>query len=270
MTTPRAKRVRLSSPGRPGAVLVGWPTDSDTDATDDTDLPEWLLERPAAETPQKSERPGSETPRAAARDPAADRWLAEDWWPPGMRSPAADTEPAAVDAPGPAVHAPAESAPAAPFPAAAPEAGVPDAQVPAEPFDLEQARRKAAGKLKTAWESIFERYGRDLSATTDVVDIVTGEIVEDHGHLTGLDPQAAGVKSVWRNRGRRRRAPVEATDDEAEPAGRPATPQTPQTPRTPRAPGRPRRTYADASQTIISGLLELIGSESADSSDTRA
>ncbi|KAK9476924.1 hypothetical protein V1514DRAFT_154737 [Lipomyces japonicus] len=54
-------------------------------------------------------------------------------------------------------------------------------------FDLATERERACDKLRTAWDRIYAKYGRDLSNETDVVDVITGEIVEDRGHLSALN-----------------------------------------------------------------------------------
>ncbi|KAK9450050.1 centromere protein Scm3-domain-containing protein [Limtongia smithiae] len=67
-----------------------------------------------------------------------------------------------------------------------------------EEFDLAEARLQSSNKLKSAWEEIFRKYGRDLSNDTDVVDIITGEIIEDRGHLAGLEVGGnKGIANIW-------------------------------------------------------------------------
>lgn len=53
-------------------------------------------------------------------------------------------------------------------------------QGPAE--DIEKLRQESQGRLKGAWEMILDKYSCD-HPDSDVVDLVTGEIVEDKGHL---------------------------------------------------------------------------------------
>lgn len=52
----------------------------------------------------------------------------------------------------------------------------------------ELQRRKARNdlRLKSAFESIFEKYGKDFSEIGDQIDLKTGEIVVNHGHLSAM------------------------------------------------------------------------------------
>ncbi|KAK9389490.1 hypothetical protein V1515DRAFT_593431 [Lipomyces mesembrius] len=72
-----------------------------------------------------------------------------------------------------------------------------------QPFSLEFERQKASFRLKAAWDDICRKYGRDFGNETDVVDIITGEIVEDHGHLSGMG--GVGSTDVWRPKRRYRK-----------------------------------------------------------------
>ena len=51
---------------------------------------------------------------------------------------------------------------------------------------LLRKRAESQGRLKAAWEGIFAKYERDTSDFADEVDLETGEIVVDKGHLRGL------------------------------------------------------------------------------------
>lgn len=52
---------------------------------------------------------------------------------------------------------------------------------------LHHERMKSQQKLKSAWDNIISKYGDpSLMDEGDVVDLVTGEIIEDHGHLQGI------------------------------------------------------------------------------------
>ncbi|KAK0729237.1 hypothetical protein B0T21DRAFT_445152 [Apiosordaria backusii] len=51
---------------------------------------------------------------------------------------------------------------------------------------LERSRQHAVFKLKSAFESIFERYGRDFEGVGDEIDLRTGRIVVNNGHIEGL------------------------------------------------------------------------------------
>lgn len=52
--------------------------------------------------------------------------------------------------------------------------------------DLNELRARNDARLKTTFESIFEKYGRDFSGVGDEVDLETGEIVVNNGHLFGM------------------------------------------------------------------------------------
>ncbi|KAI8842709.1 centromere protein Scm3-domain-containing protein [Chytriomyces cf. hyalinus JEL632] len=47
--------------------------------------------------------------------------------------------------------------------------------------DVKTLRAQAEARLMNTWSSIFEKYGRDLSAESDEIDVRTGEIVVDNG-----------------------------------------------------------------------------------------
>ncbi|KAL2134951.1 hypothetical protein VTI74DRAFT_10272 [Chaetomium olivicolor] len=60
---------------------------------------------------------------------------------------------------------------------------------------LERSRAFAASKLKFAWERIIEKYGKDLSSVSDEIDLRTGEIVVDNGHIQSLKVARLGGES---------------------------------------------------------------------------
>lgn len=60
------------------------------------------------------------------------------------------------------------------------EHGDPDVQ-------LEQTRAQLDLKLKSKFEAIFEKYGRDFTGIGDEIDLRTGEIVVDNGHLLEME-----------------------------------------------------------------------------------
>lgn len=51
---------------------------------------------------------------------------------------------------------------------------------------FERSRAFAAFKLKSAFESIFEKYGKDFTGVGDEIDLRTGEIVVNNGHIQSL------------------------------------------------------------------------------------
>ncbi|EGZ77521.1 hypothetical protein NEUTE2DRAFT_162307 [Neurospora tetrasperma FGSC 2509] len=62
-------------------------------------------------------------------------------------------------------------------------------------YQLEQARSFAAFKLKSAFENIFEKYGKDFDGIGDEIDLRTGAIVVDNGHIKSLKTATIGVES---------------------------------------------------------------------------
>ncbi|KAL2122795.1 hypothetical protein VTJ04DRAFT_3250 [Mycothermus thermophilus] len=51
---------------------------------------------------------------------------------------------------------------------------------------LERGRARAAFKLKSAFERIFAKYERDFTGVADEIDLRTGRIVVDNGHVRGM------------------------------------------------------------------------------------
>jgi hypothetical protein len=56
--------------------------------------------------------------------------------------------------------------------------------------ELDTARRQNDQHLKGRFESIFEKYERDFSGVGDEIDLATGEIIVNNGHLAGLEEDA--------------------------------------------------------------------------------
>jgi len=54
-------------------------------------------------------------------------------------------------------------------------------------YQLDKKRAKSATKLKTAYESLFEKYGKDSHVNDDVINFYTDEIEEDNGHIKSLE-----------------------------------------------------------------------------------
>ncbi|GJD02726.1 hypothetical protein ColKHC_11551 [Colletotrichum higginsianum] len=50
-------------------------------------------------------------------------------------------------------------------------------------YQLEQSRAFAAFKLKSTFEHIFQKYERDFTGIGDEIDLRTGRIIENNGHL---------------------------------------------------------------------------------------
>lgn len=54
------------------------------------------------------------------------------------------------------------------------------------PADIFQRRARLDLRLKSRFESIFEKYGKDFSGIGDEIDLESGEIVVNRGHVDGL------------------------------------------------------------------------------------
>ena len=62
----------------------------------------------------------------------------------------------------------------------------PEVESPYDRARREVARKDLRSKLKSRFESIFEKYGKDFSGVGDEIDLTTGIIVVDNGHLLGM------------------------------------------------------------------------------------
>ncbi|TGO33771.1 hypothetical protein BHYA_0228g00200 [Botrytis hyacinthi] len=63
--------------------------------------------------------------------------------------------------------------------------------------ELQQKRARLDYKLKSTFESIFEKYGKDFDGVGDEIDLLTGEILVDNGHLKEMqDERDAGGKKA--------------------------------------------------------------------------
>ncbi|KAI1465480.1 uncharacterized protein F4812DRAFT_124901 [Daldinia caldariorum] len=56
-------------------------------------------------------------------------------------------------------------------------------------YQLDKKRAKAATRLKSAFERIFEKYERDFTGIGDEIDLETGEVIVDNGHLLSLEDE---------------------------------------------------------------------------------
>jgi len=62
--------------------------------------------------------------------------------------------------------------------------------------DLQQKRARLDYKLKSTFEAIFEKYGQEFDGVGDEIDLETGDIVVDNGHLLEMqDERDAGDTS---------------------------------------------------------------------------
>ncbi|KAJ5630428.1 uncharacterized protein N7484_010528 [Penicillium longicatenatum] len=55
-----------------------------------------------------------------------------------------------------------------------------------EEWDLQAARAQNDLRLKSIFEGIFSKYGKDFTDVGDEIDLQTGKIVVDNGHLSGM------------------------------------------------------------------------------------
>jgi hypothetical protein len=58
---------------------------------------------------------------------------------------------------------------------------------------LQQSRALAAFKLKSSWELIFEKYGKDFTGVGDEIDLATEEVVVDNGHLRSMQDAKGAI-----------------------------------------------------------------------------
>ncbi|KGO43043.1 Centromere protein Scm3, N-terminal [Penicillium expansum] len=73
-----------------------------------------------------------------------------------------------------------------------------DEEIPAE-FDLPAARAQNDSRLKSLFEGIFAKYSQDFTDVGDEIDLQTGDIVVDNGHLLGMrgEHDAGGQPRSW-------------------------------------------------------------------------
>ncbi|OJJ32063.1 hypothetical protein ASPWEDRAFT_61836 [Aspergillus wentii DTO 134E9] len=65
--------------------------------------------------------------------------------------------------------------------------------------NLHEAREQNDLRLKSIFEGIFEKYGKDFSEVGDEIDLETGEIVVNNGHLNGIEGEDdTGENGSWR------------------------------------------------------------------------
>ncbi|KAF2858757.1 hypothetical protein K470DRAFT_259473 [Piedraia hortae CBS 480.64] len=76
--------------------------------------------------------------------------------------------------------------------------------------DLLLARRANKERLRNSFETLFDKYSRDFTGIGDEIDLVTGEIVVDNGHVSNLQPEGGdGIVAAFS-------AGCEPGDDESE------------------------------------------------------
>lgn len=85
--------------------------------------------------------------------------------------------------------------------------------------DLHEARARNDMRLKSIFEGIFEKYGRDFTDVGDEIDLQTGDIMINNGHIHTLDAEDnAGAIGDWLS-DPDSQAPMDEPLDEAEEEG---------------------------------------------------
>ncbi|PWY71073.1 Myb-like DNA-binding domain protein [Aspergillus sclerotioniger CBS 115572] len=65
-------------------------------------------------------------------------------------------------------------------------------------IDIHEARAQNDLRLKSIFEGIFEKYGKDFTDVGDEIDLQTGKIVVDNGHIEAMDGEDdTGEQSGW-------------------------------------------------------------------------
>lgn len=79
--------------------------------------------------------------------------------------------------------------------------------------ELQQRRARLDYKLKSTFEAIFEKYGKDFEGVGDEIDLETGEVVVDNGHLVEMHDERDAGDTGRRNPPREYTEEPEDTDD---------------------------------------------------------
>lgn len=73
-----------------------------------------------------------------------------------------------------------------------------DPEDPPDDADLERARAQNDLRLKSIFEEIFKKYGKDFTDVGDEIDLSTGKIVVDNGHISRMRGEYdAGNIALW-------------------------------------------------------------------------
>jgi hypothetical protein len=67
--------------------------------------------------------------------------------------------------------------------------------------DLQQQRARVDFKLKSTFEAIFEKYGKDFEGIGDEIDLRTGEILVNNGHILAMRHEVDAGDSRTHSRG---------------------------------------------------------------------
>ncbi|KAI9764964.1 MAG: hypothetical protein M1840_007886 [Geoglossum simile] len=87
-------------------------------------------------------------------------------------------------------------------------------------FEFDQLRRRNDLRLKATFEAIFEKYGKDFTGVGDEIDLQTGQIVVDNGHISEMRDEQDVGECMGEDVGRLLRALTEQPSLEHE-SGRP-------------------------------------------------
>ncbi|KAK2741895.1 hypothetical protein FQN57_005454 [Myotisia sp. PD_48] len=71
---------------------------------------------------------------------------------------------------------------------------------PASPIgdiDFNEARKANDIRLKSRFEAIFEKYGKNFGNASDEIDLVTGKVVINNGHLSLMDNELDVGRGLW-------------------------------------------------------------------------
>lgn len=89
-------------------------------------------------------------------------------------------------------------------------------------WDLQTARAQNDLRLKSIFEGIFTKYGKDFTEVGDEIDLETGKIVVDNGHLMAMrEENDTGNKAAWLS---------DDSEDDAQPNADLDEPTTPREP----------------------------------------
>ncbi|KAK5084243.1 hypothetical protein LTR05_005319 [Lithohypha guttulata] len=61
-----------------------------------------------------------------------------------------------------------------------------DSATPEPDAELEHARQRNDDLLKSRWENIFRKYGRDFTGIADEIGVISGEVEIDNGHIQSM------------------------------------------------------------------------------------
>ncbi|RDW81686.1 Myb-like DNA-binding domain protein [Aspergillus mulundensis] len=79
--------------------------------------------------------------------------------------------------------------------------------------DLQEARAQNDLRLKSIFEGIFEKYGRDFTDVGDEIDLQTGKITVNNGHIDALDREGSGSEN-WMSDAESQASTAEANEGE--------------------------------------------------------